>query len=51
MTAVADGDLATDVLELLVLQHHMGESRISWCADVLGTDVADIRGRIARGRR
>ena len=49
--AVAAGDLATDVLELLVLQHHTGERRIAWCADVLGTDVAEIRDRIARGRR
>lgn len=51
MAAVADGDLTTDVLEVLALQHHTGERRVSWCADVLGTDVADIRGRIARGRR
>lgn len=49
--ALADGAPATDVLELLVLQHHTGERRISWCADVLGTDTADIRDRIARGRR
>lgn len=49
--ALSDGSLATDVLELLVLQHHTGERRISWCADVLGTDAADIRDRIARGRR
>lgn len=49
--ALGDGSLAPDVLELLVLQHHTGERRISWCADVLGTDAADIRDRIARGRR
>lgn len=49
--ALSDGSLTPDVLELLVLQHHTGERRISWCADVLGTDAADIRDRIARGRR
>lgn len=49
--ALADGELPPDVLELLVLQHHTGERRISWCADVLGTDVDDIRARIRRGRR
>lgn len=49
--AIANGALPSDVLELLVLQHHTGERRVSWCADVLGTDPADIRGRIARGRR
>lgn len=49
--ALSGGSLAPDVLELLVLQHHTGERRISWCADVLGTDAADIRHRIARGRR
>lgn len=49
--AVTDGELAPDVLELLVLQHHTGERRISWCADILDTDPADLRGRIARGRR
>ena len=49
--AVTDGRLSTDVLELLVLQHHTAERRISWCADVLGTDADDIRGRISRGRR
>jgi len=39
------------VLELLVLQHHTGERRVAWCADVLGTDTADIADRISRGRR
>ncbi|KAA0916957.1 hypothetical protein [Dietzia sp. ANT_WB102] len=51
VTAVAEGELAPDVLELLLLQHHTGERRIAWCADVLNTEPADIRGRIARGRR
>lgn len=49
--AVADGELTPEVLELLVLQHHTGERRLSWCADLLGIDTADIRDRIARGRR
>lgn len=49
--AIADGALPSDVLELLVLQHHTGERRVSWCADVLGTDPGGIRERIARGRR
>lgn len=49
--AVTDGELTPEVLELLVLQHHTGERRVSWCADVLGTDLAEIRERIARGRR
>lgn len=49
--AVADGQLLPGVLELMVLQHHTGERRIAWCADVLGTDVADIRDRITRGRQ
>lgn len=49
--AVTDGELTPEVLELLVLQHHTGERRVSWCADVLGTDLTDIRERIARGRR
>lgn len=49
--ALVGGELTPDVLELLVLQHHTVERRISWCADVLGTDEADIRDRIARGRR
>ena len=50
-SALTDGDLTPDVLELLVLQHHTAERRISWCAGVLGTDDDDIRGRISRGRR
>lgn len=49
--ALADGDLTSDVLELLVLQHHTGERRISWCADVLDIDIAEIRDRIRRGHR
>ncbi|WP_235026634.1 hypothetical protein [Dietzia lutea] len=49
--AVTDGRLSPDVLELLVLQHHTAERRISWCAGVLGADVDDIRTRISRGRR
>lgn len=51
VAAVDGGELATDVLELLVLQHHTGERRVAWCADVLGTDTADIADRISRGRR
>ncbi|EYT63171.1 hypothetical protein H483_0108660 [Dietzia sp. UCD-THP] len=51
MADVAHGDLSLDVLKLLVLQHHTGERRVAWCADVLGTGVADVRDRIARGRR
>ncbi|MEX6464805.1 hypothetical protein AB6N35_10730 [Dietzia cinnamea] len=49
--ALAAGELTPDVLELLVLQHHTGERRISWCAEVLGTESDDIRARIRRGRR
>lgn len=49
--ALADGELTPDVLELLVLQHHTGERRISWCAEVLGTEPDDIRTRIRHGRR
>ena len=49
--ALAHGELPADVLELLTLQHHTAERRISWCADVLGTDTDDIRARISRGRR
>lgn len=49
--AVAEAALTPGVLELLVLQHHTSERRISWCADVLGTDADDIRSRISRGRR
>lgn len=48
--SLADGSLPPDVLELLVLQHHTGERRVSWCATLLGTNPADIRNRIARGR-
>ncbi|MFI8695977.1 UNVERIFIED_ORG: hypothetical protein EDC92_12451 [Dietzia maris] len=50
-TAVAAGELTSDVLELLVLQHHTGERRVAWCANVLGTTQADIHGRVRRGRR
>lgn len=49
--AVARGELTPDVLELLVLQHHTGERRISWCADILAVGIPDIRDRIARGRQ
>lgn len=49
--AVAAGELAPDILELLVLQHHTGERRVTWCAKVLGTTPEDIRERTHRGRR
>lgn len=48
---VSAGELAPDVLELLVLQHHTGERRASWCAEVLATTQEDIRERVRRGRR
>lgn len=49
--AFEQGELAPAVLELLALQMHLGERRISWCARVLDTDEADIRDRIARSGR
>lgn len=49
--AAGQGEPESDVLELLALQGHNSERRISWCAHVLDTDEADIRERIARGRR
>ncbi|QXU51844.1 hypothetical protein [Rhodococcus sp. LW-XY12] len=50
-SAVGRGELAPDVLELIALQAHTSERRISWCARVLDTSEAGIRERIARGRR
>lgn len=51
VAALAADELPSDVLELLVLQHHTGERRVAWCADVLGTTQEDIRERVRRGRR
>lgn len=50
-SAVGRGEIAPDVLELIALQAHTSERRISWCARVLDTSEAGIRERIARGRR
>lgn len=50
-SAAGRGDLAPEVLELIALQAHTSERRISWCARVLDTGEADVRERIARGRR
>ncbi len=49
VAAVSAGELDPDVLELLVLQHHTGERRVVWCAEVLDTTQEDIRGRARRG--
>ena len=51
VNAVAAGELTPDILEVLVLQHHTGERRVTWCAKVLGTTPEDIRDRTRRGRR
>ena len=48
--AVSAGELNPGVLELLVLQHHTGERRVAWCAEVLDTTPEDIRERVRRGR-
>lgn len=50
-SAAGRGELAPDVLELIALQAHTSERKISWCARVLDTNEADVRERIARGRR
>lgn len=50
-SAAERGDLDPDVLELIALQAHTSERKISWCARVLDTNEADVRERIARGRR
>lgn len=50
-SAAGRGELDLDVLELIALQAHTSERRISWCARVLDTSEAGIRERIARGRR
>src|SRR5699024_10025560 len=51
VAAVDGGELATDVLELLVLQHHTGERRVAWCAAARGAGAAAIADGVARGRR
>lgn len=50
-SAVERGELEPDVLELIALQAHNSERKISWCARVLGTSEADVRERVVRGRR
>lgn len=50
-SAVELGELKSDVLELIALQAHNRERKISWCARGLGTSEADVRERIVRGRR
>lgn len=50
-SAAVRGELEPDVLELIALQAHNSERKISWCARVLGTSEADVRERVVRGRR
>lgn len=50
-SAAGRGELEYDVLELIALQAHNSERKISWCARVLDASEADIRERIVRGRQ
>ena len=50
-SAAERGELESDVLELIALQAHNSERKISWCARVLGISEADVRERVVRGRR